>query len=159
MTSLAIAFALLLSAGEDRVAHPPSAFASEMLAAHNAYRTALKLRPLKWSDKLAAGAQAWADTLLKSHRFYHMPNNSHGENLFEIHGQAATPDDVVHDWAAESLDYDYRSNRCSSVCGHYTQIVWSSTTEVGCAVARSGSREVWVCRYDPPGNVVGRKPY
>jgi pathogenesis-related protein 1 len=66
---------------------------------------------------------------------------------------------VVNAWAAESRNYDYRSNCCRGVCGHYTQIVWAGTQEVGCAVARGGRREVWVCNYDPPGNWAGKRPY
>lgn len=130
-----------------------------MLAAHNAFRKNLGLSRLVWSDRLAADAQSWADTLLKRGQFYHQSQSNQGENLFEIRGGKATPDDVVHDWVSESLDYDRASNRCYSVCGHYTQIVWRSTVEVGCAVARSGLHEVWVCRYSPPGNVVGQRPY
>ena len=129
-----------------------------MLAAHNQYRERLGLRPLKWSAKLAAVAQKWAGTLIQRHQFQHQ-RAGFGENLFEMRGGAATPDDVVHDWAAESLDYDYRSNRCSSLCGHYTQMVWRTTSEVGCAVSRGGGREVWVCEYNPPGNVIGQRPY
>ena len=115
--------------------------------------------PIRWSDNLAAVAQTWANTLLKRGQFSHQENTGYGENLFEIKGGPATPEDVVHDWASESVDYDYPSNRCRSVCGHYTQLVWRSTTEVGCAVARGGGREVWVCEYNPPGNFVGQKPY
>jgi uncharacterized protein YkwD len=143
-------------------ADPPrelSQLAQDMLTAHNGYRTRLNLRPLKWSDKLAAVAQSWADSLLKRRQFQHQGLTGYGENLFEMRGGTATPDDVVHDWASESLDYDYRSNRCLSVCGHYTQMVWRNTTEVGCAVAHGGGREVWVCEYSPPGNVIGQRPY
>jgi PadR family transcriptional regulator len=48
---------------------------------------------------------------------------------------------------------------CRGVCGHYTQIVWSNTREVGCGVARDSNREVWVCNYNPPGNWIGERPY
>ena len=143
-------------------AHPdrgPSDLARDMLAAHNAVRKPLRLAPFSWSSKLATTAQSWADDLLRRGQFFHRPHPSYGENLFEINGGRVTPEEVVHDWTAESEDYDYPSNRCRSVCGHYTQIVWRSTYEVGCAVARGGGREVWVCEYSPPGNVVGQKPY
>jgi len=133
--------------------------AAEMLAAHNAVRARVGVPKLVWSDRLASVAQKWADTLIKRHQFAHQGNSSYGENLFEIQGAHATPEDVVHDWAAESLDYDYRSNRYSSVCGHYTQVVWRNTTEVGCASASGGRREVWVCEYSPPGNWTGHRPY
>ena len=64
----------------------------------------------------------------------------------------------------------YSSNSCSGVCGHYTQIVWRSTTEVGCGlrVCTTGSPfdshpgATWtmvVCDYRPPGNFRGQRPY
>ncbi len=136
-----------------------SRFASEMLAAHNAVRAKVKVPPLQWSNALAATARKWADTLLATHRFSHSRDSRYGENLFEITGAAANPAMVVRDWASESRYYDHGSNTCKGVCGHYTQIVWRNTRAVGCAVARGGGREVWVCNYDPPGNWVGERPY
>jgi pathogenesis-related protein 1 len=150
---------LVLSVAGARKPRELSPLAIDMLAAHNAFRQHLRLRPLVWSERLEAAAQSWADTLLKQGKFYHQSQSFYGENLFEIRGGTAAPDDVVYDWASESLDYDYASGRCHSVCGHYTQVVWRSTVEVGCAVARDHTREVWVCRYSPPGNVVGLRPY
>lgn len=137
----------------------PASLARDMLAAHNAVRARAGRAPLAWSDKLAATSQDWADTLLARGQFAHRPNSSYGENLFELSGTNASPADVVNAWAAESRNYDYSSNRCRGVCGHYTQIVWGDTKEVGCAVARGGGREVWVCNYDPPGNWVGERPW
>jgi uncharacterized protein YkwD len=141
--------------------HQPAAssFAREMLDAHNALRRRAGTPALVWSERMAAQARDWADTLLARGQFAHRPNPKYGENLYEISGAPATPVEVVSDWASEARDYDYRSNRCRDVCGHYTQIIWASTREVGCAVARGGGREVWVCNYDPPGNWVGERPY
>jgi pathogenesis-related protein 1 len=136
---------------------PP--WAEEMLQAHNSVRASLKLPPLVWSDKIAAVAQEWAETLLSRGQFVHRPNSSHGENLFEIEGGRALPGRVVDDWAAEARDYDYRRNTCAGVCGHYTQLVWRSTRQLGCGVAHDARREIWVCNYDPPGNAIGGKPY
>jgi len=133
--------------------------AQDLLAAHNAVRARLSLAPLVWSDRLAKHAQEWADNLLARGEFGHRPNLTYGENLYEIRGAAATPARVVGAWAAESKYYDYRSNKCQGVCGHYTQIIWRDTTAVGCAVARGRGREVWVCDYDPPGNWIGKRPY
>lgn len=134
--------------------------ARDMIAAHNTVRARVGTAPLRWSDRLAASAQEWADTLLARKEFAHRPKSTYGENLFEIMGATASPEEVINAWAAESRNYDYRSNRCRhDVCGHYTQIVWAETREVGCAVARDGAREVWVCEYNPPGNWVGKQPY
>ena len=129
------------------------------LATHNAVRERVGVAPLKWSERLAAHAQEWADTLLARKQFAHRPNSPYGQNLFESHGAALSAEDVVSAWAAESRDYDYASNRCRGVCGHYTQLVWGGTKEVGCGVARGGGREIWVCDYDPPGNWAGQRPY
>jgi hypothetical protein len=43
---------------------------------------------------------------------------------------------------SEAADYDYKTNRCRAGCGHYTQVIWRDTKELGCAVARRGSREL-----------------
>jgi uncharacterized protein YkwD len=145
--------------GGGQPAIAPSSLARDMLAAHGAVRARVGMAPLTWSDRLAARSQDWADTLLARRQFVHRPNSTYGENLFEITGATASPAQVVNAWAAESRNYDYRSNRCRGVCGHYTQIVWGDTKEVGCAVARGRGREVWVCNYDPPGNWVGKRPY
>jgi pathogenesis-related protein 1 len=112
-----------------------------------------------WSDELASRAQDWAQTLLAKNQFVHRPKSPYGENLFEIPGAQASSAEVVGAWVAESKNYDYRSNGCRGTCGHYTQIVWRATTELGCAFARGIRREVWVCEYSPPGNWVGKRPY
>ena len=131
----------------------------DMLAAHNAVRAKVGVGPLAWSQKLADAAQEWANTLLAERRFDHRPKSPYGENLFRMDGGRSTPQKVVERWVSEAANFDYKRNRCKGECGHYTQIVWRSTKEVGCAVARDRSREVWVCEYAPPGNYVGRRPY
>lgn len=136
-----------------------SSLAREMVASHNAVRARVGTAPLRWSDTLASFAQQWANQLIQNGQFAHSHNPKYGENLYEISGGAATPASVVKTWAEEVHDYDYGTNTCRGVCGHYTQVVWRDTSKVGCAVARTEAREVWVCEYDPPGNWVGRKPY
>ena len=145
--------------GEEQPAKASSSLARDMLAVHSTVRARVGMSPLAWSDRLAARSQDWADTLLARRQFVHRPNSTYGENLFAITGAPASSAQVVNAWAAESRNYDYSSNTCRGVCGHYTQIVWGDTKEVGCAVARGGGREVWVCDYDPPGNWVGKRPY
>ena len=154
-----IAFAQTHNLSNHSEVHPVSALANEILIAHNAVRSELNLPSLQWSNELAALSQKWADTLLAQNRFYHNPSSSYGENLFMINGGSASPASVVWHWASESRNYDYISNTCNGICGHYTQLVWRRTSIVGCAVARGKGREVWVCNYDPPGNVLGQLPY
>jgi len=132
--------------------------AGEMLGAHNAIRSRMNLPPFRWSDKLATYSQKWADTLLVKNRSEHNPDSPYGENIF-ITGSGATSTKVVHEWASESRDYNYRTNECSGDCGHYTQIVWRNSREVGCAAARGAQREISVCSYDPPGNYRNEWPF
>ncbi len=130
-----------------------------MLALHNDVRATVRVPPLAWSDHLAARSQNWAETLLARKQLFHRPQSVYGENLFEIHGAGASAAQVVNTWAAESRHYDNSSNKCRGVCGHYLQIVWRDTREIGCGVARGAGRQIWVCNYNPPGNYAGERPY
>jgi pathogenesis-related protein 1 len=131
----------------------------EMLAAHNAARAKVGVPALEWSDDLTRVAQQWADKLIAERRFDHRPKSKFGETMFEMRGGQTTPAKVVERWVSEAANFDEKSNKCKGVCGHYTQVVWRDTKQVGCAVSRGGAREVWVCEYTPPGNYVGRRPY
>ena len=155
---------LVIAAGAQVVTggelYPKQLQPDEMLAAHNQIRSRVDAPPLTWSASLAAHAHEWALFLLRQGLFRHRPNPIYGENLYEITGGHASPAEVVGEWASEARHYDYRTNACrSGMCGHYTQIVWRGTRQVGCAVASNRGQEVWVCNYDPPGNWVGERPY
>jgi pathogenesis-related protein 1 len=151
-------------------------------AAHNAVRSELGLPNLTWSSDLAVVAQDWADTLASDcGAFMHRQPNMYGENLAAQFSTGLnnpmTAEEAVDGWAAEVDCWTFgaiqRGEACeaactqrlnASGCGHYTQIVWRSTREVGCGYARcnqSGGAlmQIWVCNYDPPGNVIGREPY
>jgi pathogenesis-related protein 1 len=134
--------------------------ARDFLAAHNAERAKVGTPALRWSEKLAASAQDWANHLAASGVFEHRRKSKFGENLYELRGAKSTPAKVVERWSSEAPNFDEKANKCrGGPCGHYTQVVWRGTREVGCGVGRSGAREVWVCEYDPPGNYVGQRPY
>ena len=133
--------------------------AKEIVAAHNLLRNKIGVPPLVWSDEVAKSAQDWANTLLAKGAFTHRQGLQYGENLYAGSGFPATAHYVVNAWAEESRNYQYTVNKCSAVCGHYTQIVWRDTRAVGCGVARGANREVWVCNYAPYGNIVGERPY
>jgi pathogenesis-related protein 1 len=130
-----------------------------LLDANNVVRARVGVPPLVWSDELAKVAQDWGNHLIATGALSHRPNNGYGENIYTLSGAAASPAQVVNYWAAEARSYDIRSNTCKGVCGHYTQVIWGKTRAVGCAVATDRRREVWVCNYDPPGNVIGYRSY
>lgn len=132
----------------------------ELLIAHNAYRSDVGIGNLTWSDDLEASAQEWADQLSVNCDFEHS-GGEFGENIWAGTTGAFSATDVVDSWGSELADYTYEDNSCAEGkdCGHYTQIVWANTTEVGCGVATCNGLDVWVCQYNPPGNFIGQKPY
>ncbi len=135
----------------------------ELLESHNYWRADVGVNEkLEWSDDMAKLAADWARQLKRDNcGFEHRPNNKFGENLFKGTTGYYSPKDVVDAWASEKADYNYQRNKCKTgkVCGHYTQIVWKTTTKVGCAKIECDGYNLWVCNYDPPGNWVGEKPY
>lgn len=134
--------------------------AGALLDAHNAWRDRYGVPPLAWSEELAEVAQDWANRLaLDNDGLRHRQPNRYGENLYWIHGRPATPIEVVAAWGGEEELYHPAKNNWWPDAAHFSQLVWRTTERVGCAVARRGAAEWWVCNYDPPGNVKGQRPY
>ena len=141
-----------------------------MVAAHNRWRAEVGVSGLRWSDKLAGVAQGWADQLKSEGCSMYHSGNGYGENIYKASSlmwsdgrrdlQKKTPQQVTDSWGSEIKFYSYADNSCSGVCGHYTQVVWKDTKEVGCAMSVCGDNsQIWVCSYAPAGNIVGQKPY
>ena len=86
-----------------------------------------------------------------------------GENIAE--GPGLTAAQSVNLWDSEQQYYDHATNSCASgqTCGHYTQVVWKATTAAGCALVTcnsgTGSFNLAVCDFNPPGNYIGQPPY
>jgi pathogenesis-related protein 1 len=154
---------------------PPSGPGLERAAveAHNRERRRIGVGDLAWDVKLAARAQEWAKHLCRGGKsppaLQHRPSEpgGPGENLWEAVSTEPTTfpiGDAVKSWAGEQKHYDPRSGRCrGGVCGHFTQLVWRSTTHVGCGVAscQAGAftATIWACNYAPAGNLLGQRAY
>ena len=139
-------------------------------AAHNAIRAAHGVGPLTWDPALAAIAQNWAERCTDVQQPIGLVDHNEGrsdtypeyvgENIYGSSGGASGTDAVAL-WAEEEADYDYASNSCNGVCGHYTQIVWRTTTKIGCGIHDCAGLQYGstvVCDYAPGGNNGGR-PY
>jgi hypothetical protein len=140
-----------------------------MLRGQNDARAALGLPSLVWSDALAADARAYAEELARTGRFEHADQpqgpEREGENLWIGTRDAYRYDEMVGHWVAERRFFVNGVTPAFSTTGdyhdavHYAQIVWRDTRRVGCALASNARDDVLVCRYDPPGNVVGERAY
>ena len=136
-----------------------SDFKKEILEAHNAYRKQHHAPPLNWSDEAAAAAQTWVDKLAKENVLKH--GNHHegmAQNLamkYAIGGCNLSGQEVTEIWYSEESNYNYGDSKFGYDTGHFTQVVWKSTTHIGAAKAIAGNSCFVVANYMPPGNVVG----
>lgn len=137
---------------------------NEVLEAHNKYRKEVGVPPLKWSNSLASSAQQWANQLASNNRFEHSSTDK-GENIWAGSKGSFSPTQMVNSWGSEKkyfISNRLFPNTCrggGQKCGHYTQIIWKNTTEVGCGLARGAKMDYFVCQYNPPGNYQGEKPF
>jgi pathogenesis-related protein 1 len=145
-----------------------------LLAAHNTLRRdvaaaetrrlgrTVAIPDLTWNPDAAAVAQAWASSLLATDTFDYNPDAGNvGENIYLESGAdpATSGDRAFASWAAEAASYSWDTDACADACGDFTQLVWASTTSVGCGMATDGTTTYWVCDYAPPGNLTGQRPY
>ena len=131
---------------------------------------------LAWNDQLASLAQDVANLCMAQHILTNCDEETFiGQNLIFLTNRPAN--------SVKFLTGETRGkmkNRTTSTvqvlcdttfgfCGHYTLVVWATTPEVGCGIKQYlhgvegfvGGDWAWafVCDYNPPGNLVQRKPY
>ncbi len=125
----------------------------QWLKAHNNYRKLHGVSPVIWSEIVATSAQAYANTCPSGHS-----DTDYGENLLWTSYNKRVSS-IVQMWYGEEADYNYKNPGFSHNTGHFTQIVWKATTEIGCAsVVGCGDvlPYVWVCHYNQSGNYIGK---
>ena len=149
----------------------------DLLDAHNEAREDVGVKSkLTWSDKITIDAQKYADEMAQSGVWEHdaknhggYTNGDYGENLYASTDKP-TFAEATKAWVDEKAFYHYgvigNDNTCDAgkMCGHYTQVIWEDTTEVGCAASqyKTGEYKDWyivVCKYQTPGNYLNETPY
>jgi len=165
---LAIAASL---AGSPAIAQPvpqgaTGQLAERLLAAQNQARSAVGAPPLQWDATLAAHAAAYGPVLASLGRLVHSPREgrpTERENLARAWHGTMSPEDMVGMWTNERqmlMPGSYlfpgmsRTGSWEDI-GHYTQMVWPTTTHVGCAIYPA-DWDYLICRYSPPGNKDGK---
>ena len=143
-------------------------FEGRILAAHNLERSRIGVPPLKWNASLAGDAQRWADYLAATGRFEHAPENRQapeGENLWAGTRGYYPYESMAAAWIREKRYFKPGTFPDNSVTGnvedvgHFTQVAWRDTGQVGCAVAASVREDILVCRYSQAGNYIGEQPF
>lgn len=127
-------------------------FGKEALEAHNNFRKAHQAPPFTWSSTLARDAEAWAKQIAREGRLRH-DDTKDGENVFMVFGREIDGSDAVNSWYSEVKDYNFSKSGYQSNTGHFTQVVWKGSKELGIGRAKSADGKVFVVgRYRPAGN-------
>lgn len=138
--------------------------AFRLLAAHNRERAAVGHAPLLWDPDLAASAASYGPALASLRHLIHSPRETRPgqrENLAMAWHGSLSPEQLVDMWSGEKRMLQpgvfpavSNTGRWEDVA-HYTQMVWPTTTRVGCAIY-AADWDYLICRYSPPGNIDGK---
>ena len=137
------------------------------LKSHNDKRCLHGSSPLDWDEKLSKQSQEYAEKC----EWKHSRMSGVGENLamYASSSKSALLRDnpaktSMEGWYDRELPkYDFNNPGFASATGHFTQVVWKSTTKVGCGVALCPAGSVsryqsvyTVCQYSPQGNYLSQ---
>lgn len=150
--------------------------ATQLVRFHNGARKEgrIDVARVAWSEKIARYAQQRADSIARARQYpprHLVPGqNPYGENLAAgvSSGPAWEVLALAQGWKDEQNAFqqlgsprvfDQRVSANLGAVGHYTQMIWKDTREIGAGIAswQSGGKTytVLVCCYSPPGNRVG----
>jgi len=141
--------------------------------------SASNMRKLVWNDELAVIAQRWADQCTFGHdpERSKLDRTSVGQNVATFsNSRKFSWAEIESSYLAQSAQnwYDEVTNpgfsrwnikpfQFSSGTGHYTQVVWAETREVGCGLVYyldgSWYTTLVVCNYAVAGNMAGGEMY
>ncbi|XP_014471136.1 PREDICTED: uncharacterized protein LOC106742563 isoform X1 [Dinoponera quadriceps] len=139
---------------------PPKEFINVCLDTHNFYRSRHGAPPLRLSKQLCKTSQDWANILAARGRLEHRANIDYGENLYCMWSSnpktVVGGEEPVNEWYAEETQHQYGKEPTTLKTGHFTQVIWRDSTELGVGMARNRNGEVYVvCNYNPAGNFLG----
>jgi hypothetical protein len=141
-----------------------SEFPARIVAAHNAERARVGMPPLSWDPALSVGAGIYAQQMAMTGMFQHSDRHARrgiGENLWMGSHGAFSIETMVGGWSSEKRYFRagvFPNNSTTGSwddVGHYTQMIWPTTTRVGCAIASTPRIDYLVCHYSPAGNMDG----
>lgn len=126
-------------------------FTSALLNSTNTYRSQHNASDVSWNETLSDFAASYLDD--GECEFEHS-GGPYGENLAIGYANVTVS---VEAWGNERDKYDWDEPEFSKETGHFTQLVWVNTTDVGCGRRLCGERGWYLaCEYWPRGNVAGQ---
>lgn len=117
---------------------------------HNKVRATHQAPALEWNDTLASFASDYLDG---NNCVFEHSGGPYGENLAIGY---PTVLGAMEAWYNENKDYDYAAAQFSAGTGHFTQMVWKATGQLGCATRDCSGSTYLVCEYsEDRGNIIG----
>ncbi|KAI3372667.1 hypothetical protein L3Q82_022709 [Scortum barcoo] len=132
-----------------------ASFQQKFLEAHNAYRQKHNTPPMTLNSNMCATAQEWANYLLAERILKHSDTKD-GENVYNMSSSATLNlkgEEAVDSWYSEIKDYSWSNPGYNGKSGHFTQVVWKDSTELGVGYATDGHVAFVVGQYRPAGNM------
>ncbi|KAJ8269848.1 hypothetical protein GJAV_G00107510 [Gymnothorax javanicus] len=162
-------FSRLGSAGESQHQRPSGAAAdcgqAQFFFRSMVHLNATNMLKMSWNSEAAANAQEWADTCSLAHSTAsqrEISTSGCGENIYESNTTDSW-ESAISAWNSEGENYEYGVGSVNGEqIGHYTQLVWFRSNQVGCAVAHcpnARTQYFYVCQYCPAGNTQLHHPY
>jgi hypothetical protein len=128
----------------------------------NAYREKNQAPPLTWDTTIAEFAQSWSFNLISNNEFKHSGNHLYGENLAYFQGYGtdvmALLKKAIDLWYDEIRLYNFNNPGFSSATGHFTCLVWKSSTNFGMGISINDVTNAVdiTMNTSPPGNYIGQ---
>jgi hypothetical protein len=144
---------------------PCNAREQQFLDFHNKPRAEVGSQPLSWDPRLAAKATAYAQQLASGLPYAHASRTGRDKTERENLGMGRlgdSPFQIMQSWLNEKPNFvpgifpNVSKTGDWYNVGHYSQMIWGTTTHVGCGSATGAQWEYLVCRYAPPGNQDGK---
>jgi hypothetical protein len=128
----------------------------------NHYRSLNQAPSLTWDNTIQEASNNWSHYLLTNDLFQHSGNQLYGENLAYFKGYGTDVmvllKKAVDAWYNEISLYDFSNPGFSQATGHFTSLVWVSSTNYAIAISidtiTTAADIVFNC--SPPGNIEGQ---
>ena len=134
-----------------------------ILTRHNYHRKRHQVDNLVRNSEIEKIAQSYSEKLASERQMYHSNNNyngqSLGENLYACWGSyqmSVNGNDATDDWYSEVSLYDFNNPGYKSGVGHFTQLVWKGSKQLGCGASCQNNYCSVTCNYFPAGNYLNQ---
>ena len=129
-------------------------FLLEAVNTHNLLRACHNAQPLLPNCEIMKISQDYAETMPSGHSHTPFHGKWMGENLFWSTNMKLNGVYPIKRWYDEISSYDFKthSSPTGGVTGHFTQVVWKDSSEVGIGYYCEGARCCVVGNYFPGGN-------